>query len=72
MPETFYFDLVSDASVIRDEVGVGADSLDQALAEARAVIAEMSANDELPDDEVGWELAVRDSAGVERCRIRIR
>ena len=65
----FHFDLVSDDILIRDEIGIEADSLEQAVADAGAVIAETRANDELPTDGTAWELVVRDTFGVEYHRL---
>jgi hypothetical protein len=64
----FFFDLVCGDEVIRDDEGVEARDLDQALAEARSAIAEIA--DEMIEDGSGqpWEMIVRDETGVPlRC-----
>lgn len=67
----FHFDLVSGDVLIRDEVGIEADSLEQAVADADAVIAETRAGDDLPMDGSVWQLVVRDAFGVERHRLSL-
>lgn len=63
MSERFFFDLVCGEEVIRDDEGVEARDLDQALAEARSVIAEMA--EEMTEASLGrpWVLIVRDNMG---------
>jgi hypothetical protein len=63
MTGRFFFDLVCGEEAIRDEKGVEARDLDQALADARIVIAEMA--DEVTEADLGqsWELIVRDDMG---------
>lgn len=62
MPERFYFDIENGTESIRDEEGVEAGSLEEALGEARLVIREMA--DELAaDPDETWTLIVRDGAG---------
>lgn len=72
MPERFYFDVENGQDTIRDEEGVDADSLDEALAEARSVIREMA--DEVCGADPGrsWTLVVRDASGFPVCRLPIR
>jgi hypothetical protein len=68
MSALFFFDLVCGDEVIRDDEGVEARDLDQALAEARSAIAEIA--DEMIEDGSGqpWEMIVRDETGVPlRC-----
>ena len=60
----FHFDLVNGSDVLRDEDGVNADSPEQAVAQAQAVIAEMSESGELIGDERSWTMVVRDAAGT--------
>ena len=59
----FYFDVDNGRETVRDDEGVVADDLEQALADARSVISEMA-------DELGatslerlWTRAVRDETG---------
>ncbi|MBE7249562.1 MAG: hypothetical protein INR63_31890 [Actinomycetospora chiangmaiensis] len=63
MPQRYFFNLVGPAQAIEDPTGVEADTPDQAEAEARAVIAEMRANGELPALGPGWQLEIRDGSG---------
>ena len=60
----FYFDVDNGRETVRDDEGVVADDLEQALADARSVISEMA-------DELGatsleslWSLVVRDETGL--------
>ncbi len=60
----FYFDVDNGRETVRDDEGVVADDLEQALADARSVISEMA-------DELGatsleslWTLVVRDETGL--------
>lgn len=70
MGARYYFDVTDGADLIRDDVGEEANSPEQALEEARAVIAEMRERDELPDGE--WEMVVRDAAGTLVGRLPVR
>ena len=65
----FYFDLVGEGSIIRDEIGVEADGPEEAVAEARAAITEMEEGDELPLSP--WYLIIRTEDGVEIDRLPI-
>jgi hypothetical protein len=71
MTALFFFDLVCGDEVIRDDEGVEARDLDQALDEARSVIAEMA--DEVNKANLGkpWELIVRNDTGVIVGRLSI-
>lgn len=71
MSKRFYFDVESGREMIRDDVGVEAADLEQALSDARSVIREMAgefANDVLGDAPV---LVVRDEAGSSIARLPI-
>lgn len=70
MAARFYFDLVSEDDVIRDEIGVDAGSPEEVAAEARAVIATMD-RDELPVAAGEWHLVIRGEDGVELYRFAI-
>lgn len=72
MPERFYFDVENGEDMIRDEDGVEVSSLEEALAEARTVIAEMA--DEVcdADPDRSWTLVVRDTSGRPVGRLPIR
>lgn len=55
----FYFDLADGVTTIRDEEGVEATNLDQALEAAESVIREMRANGVLAHLGDGWTLCIR-------------
>ena len=71
MSARFFFDLVCGDEAIRDDEGVEARDLDQALAEVRSVIVEMA--NEVPEDGSGrpWVLIVRDDTGAPVGRVPI-
>lgn len=69
VPERFYFDVEDGHDRIRDDVGVEAASLEEALAEARSVIEEMAAS---VNTGTSWTLVVRDEAGSVVGRLPIR
>ncbi|PJI52793.1 hypothetical protein CTI14_37130, partial [Methylobacterium radiotolerans] len=62
MSERFYFDLESGEETIRDDDGVEVGSLDEAMAEARSVIAEMADEVCTAGPDRSWSLVVRDAA----------
>ncbi|MGH1590444.1 DUF6894 family protein [Methylobacterium phyllosphaerae] len=72
MPERFYFDVENAEETIRDEDGVEVGSLEEALAEARSVIAEMADEICAADPSRFWSLVVRDTSGRPVCRLPIR
>ena len=63
MSSRFFFDVTNGEETIPDEVGVEAASLDEALAEARSVIAEMTDVAAGADPDPQWSMIVRDEAG---------
>lgn len=63
MVARFFFDLVSDEEVIRDNVGVEAQDLNQALDVARSIITEMAEEIAETHPDGLWELVVRDDRG---------
>ena len=67
----FYFDLMDDVELIRDDEGVDADTLEQAWTVARAVVAEMRADDEIVPHDRDWQILIRDENGVIRERIAL-
>jgi hypothetical protein len=71
MSKRFYFDVENGQATIWDEEGVRADSLEQALLDARSVISEMAGD--LGDGILGAEpmLLVRDAAGSLVARLPI-
>ncbi|MDP4003676.1 hypothetical protein [Methylobacterium sp. NEAU K] len=72
MSARYFFDLVSGEEVIRDGEGAEAGNLDQALAEARSVIAEMADAVIEVDPDQPWTLIVRDEAGSVLGRLPIK
>ena len=60
----FYFDLTNGQTTLRDETGVEATSLNEALEQARAAIDEMRDNGELDGLGRGWQLIIRDERGA--------
>jgi hypothetical protein len=63
LAERFFFDLTDGQSTIPDEGGVLAADVDEAIAQAEAVLGEMRADDELSDDDGAWAMIIRDAAG---------
>lgn len=63
MPERFYFDLIGPHGAVEDAVGVEADDLEEAVAQARSVIDEMRDSGELRGAGV-WHLLVRNAGGT--------
>ena len=72
MPERFYFDIVSGDESIRDEDGVEAPSLEEALDEARGVIREMADELAAADPGESWTMIVRDASGALVARLPIK
>lgn len=72
MPERFYFDIENGKESIRDEEGVEADSVEEALGEARSVIREMAEDLAAADPDGTWSLIVRDGAGSVVGRLPIK
>jgi hypothetical protein len=71
MAQHFYFDLTDGLTTIRDDEGVEADDLADALKQAEAALKEMSADGELTDLEVGWSFVIRTGAGTVLATIPI-
>lgn len=71
MTKRFYFDVEDGQETVRDEEGVGANDLDQALADARSVIREMA--DELATKGLSGAavLVIRDETGAAVARLPI-
>lgn len=71
VPMRLYFDIERGSEIIKDEVGIEALSLDEALDDARSVIREMVAD--LTDDGYAgdWVLVVRDAQGASVARLPI-
>ena len=62
MGDRYFFDLEDGDDVIRDDVGVEADSPEQAVESAEGVIAEMRARGDLPSG--AWEMVIRSADGA--------
>ena len=71
MPIRFYFDIENGREMIRDQDGVEAEDLAEALAEARSVIREMADDVGAGDLGSAWTLVVRDAAGIVVGRLPI-
>ena len=72
MPERYYFDVENGKITLHDTEGVEAQSLEEALEEARSVISELA--NEVAGDNPGetWMLAVRDADGLLVGRLPIK
>lgn len=72
LAERFYFDIENGTEIICDGEGVEAESLEEALEEARGVIREMANEviDGRRDEQ--WVLVVRDAGGSLVGRIPIK
>jgi hypothetical protein len=71
LPARYHFDLESRHEVIRDDQGVVADSLEQAVEQAALGVEEMRASGELPAAAGDWFIVIRDETGRELTRIRV-
>ncbi|WP_457107577.1 DUF6894 family protein [Methylobacterium sp. P5_C11] len=71
VPMRLYFDIERGPEIIKDEIGIEAHSLDEALDDARSVIREMVVD--LIDDgyDGDWVLVVRDAQGASVARLPI-
>lgn len=69
--QRFYFDLTDGVEHLSDGEGVEAVSLDETLEAAHAIIAEMRAKQELPDQGEGWQLHIRDEQGAVVMRLPV-
>ncbi|MEE7502786.1 DUF6894 family protein [Methylobacterium sp. C33D] len=71
VPRRLYFDIEHGREIIKDEIGIEATSLDQALDDARSVIRDMV--QELADEGYAddWVLVVRDTRGISIARLPI-
>lgn len=67
----FYFDLAGEDEIIRDDVGIEAGGPEEVASEARAAIATMKRDDELPVAAGGWHLVIRGEDDVELYRFPI-
>ncbi|MGU3417772.1 DUF6894 family protein [Methylobacterium sp. D54C] len=71
VPRRLYFDIEHGREIIKDEIGIEATSIDQALDDARSVIRDMV--QELADEGYAedWVLVVRDARGTSVARLPI-
>jgi hypothetical protein len=72
VPIRFYFDIENGKETIRDEQGVEAETLAEALDEARSVIDEMAEELGMTDLGSPWTLIVRDATGTLVGRLPIK
>ncbi|WP_244424529.1 DUF6894 family protein [Methylobacterium nodulans] len=71
MAQRFYFDLTDGFTTIRDNEGVEAEDLADAVKQAEAALEEMRAAGELADFEEGWRLVIRTGADANLATIPI-
>ncbi|WP_132253785.1 DUF6894 family protein [Methylobacterium segetis] len=71
MVERFYFDLVSGETVILDNRGIEAASLEMAVAAAEEALHELRDTGEVGDFDGAWTLLIRDTCGTLIRRIEI-
>ena len=64
MLEHFYFDLESGEETIRDEEGVEADRVDEALDEARNAIAEIAYDTASKGSNKQWTVVIRNAVSI--------
>lgn len=62
--QRYHFDLNNGHDLIRDDKGVEAHDLDQAIKEAQAVLEEMRRSKKLLASDKGWRLVIRDESGA--------
>lgn len=67
----FYFDLTDGHVLLRDEQGVEAASLDDALQQTGTAIEEMHNSGDLDPDRGDWRILVRNAASIVLCTIEI-
>ncbi len=64
MISRFYFDLTNGIDTLRDDLGVEANGLDDAIRQTRTVLDEMRDDTNVSVLDDGWELLIRDESGV--------
>ncbi|KAA0122855.1 hypothetical protein CIW48_15550 [Methylobacterium sp. P1-11] len=72
MAPRFFFDVSNGVETILDDESVEAADLDEALTEARSVIAEMADEVIEANPDQSWVLIVRDEAGLVVGRLPIQ
>ena len=66
----YHFDLENGREIIKDREGVHAPSLEEAVAQAQAIIAEMRDADDLTEPGA-WTLAIRNAGGAVLKRLTV-
>ena len=64
MPQIFFFDVYVGNEVIRDDKGVEVSDLDEAVREAKAVLARMQANGDFKNIAKPWRMVIHDMSGT--------
>ena len=64
MGQRFYFDLKNEEVLIRDDEGVDASSLDEAIEEAHAGFRDIRGSEDALTPGDGWQLIIRDESGM--------
>ena len=72
MAARFFFDILNGKETISDREGIEASDVDEALTEARGVIAEMADEVAGADLDRRWTLIVRDGTGSVLGRLPIK
>ncbi len=60
----YFFDIVTDTGIVRDDTGVEAADNDEVLDQAWGVISELTADNDIPEVDNVWTLIIRDEAGA--------
>lgn len=63
LAQRFHLDVTDGQTTIRDEVGVLAPNLNEAIRQAEEVLGEMHRNNEFSSGDEAWKLIIRDVAG---------
>ena len=63
LAQRFHLDVTDGQTTIRDEVGVLAPNLNEAIRQAEEVLGEMHRNNEFSSGDEAWKLIIRDAAG---------
>lgn len=69
MLRRFYFDIFNDEKIIRDDEGVEAVNLEQALEDARIVLGQIADELGVASIDSSWTLIIRDQAGTELAHV---
>ena len=71
MERRYYFDLMKGSTTIRDDEGVVACDIFEAIEEAAIVVEETHVSREMSEFAEGWNLIIRDEEGVELKKLPI-